>query len=68
VVGTVTAGGSGPCYGLVTDNGKQYALHSTAGTTLKKGTRLRVRTKPADARVSCGAGKQVEMLAVEPLR
>nr|WP_296074716.1 hypothetical protein [uncultured Actinoplanes sp.] len=65
----MTAGGTGPCYGLVTDDGKQYALHSTAGTTLEKGARLRVRTKPADARVvSCGAGKQVEMLAVEPLR
>ena len=29
--GRVTKGGSGPCYGLVTDDGKQYALHSTAG-------------------------------------
>src|SRR5690349_7245222 len=32
IVGTVTAGGTGPCYGLVTDDGIKYALHSTAGT------------------------------------
>jgi hypothetical protein len=68
VVGTVTAGGSGPCYGLVTDDGKQYALHSAAGTTLTKGARMRVRTEPAKARISCGAGKSVEMLTAEPLR
>ena len=68
VVGTVTAGGSGPCYGLSTDDGTQYALHAADGTVLVKGTRMRVAIKPAVARIGCGPGKLVEMTAAEPLR
>ena len=29
VAGRVTRGGSGPCYGLVTEDGTEYAMHST---------------------------------------
>ena len=68
VVGTVTDGGSGPCYGLTTDDGTRYALHSTDGTTLVKGQRMRIRTERAKVRIDCGAGKLVEMVAAEPLR
>jgi hypothetical protein len=68
VVGTVTAGGSGPCYGLSTDDGTQYALHAADGTVLVKGARIRVAIKPAVARIGCGPGKLVEMTASEPLR
>ena len=68
VVGTVTSGGSGPCYGLTTDEGTQYALYSTAGISLVKGARVRVRIKPAVVRIYCGPGKLVEMTAAEPLR
>ena len=68
VVGTVTAGGSGPCYQLTTDDGTRYALHSTDGTTLVKGVRMRVSIKPAVAKIWCGPGKLVEMTAAEPLR
>jgi hypothetical protein len=68
VVGTVTAGGSGPCYSLVTDDGTRYALHSTDGTSLVKGVRMRIRTERAKVRADCGAGKLVEMVAAEPLR
>ena len=68
VVGTVTAGGSGPCYSLVTDDGTRYALHSTDGTKLVKGERMRIRTERAKVRADCGAGKLVEMTAAEPLR
>jgi len=67
VVGTVTSGGSGPCYGLTTDDGTQYALYSTAGTALVKGARVRVRIKPALVRIYCGPGKLVEMTATQPL-
>jgi hypothetical protein len=68
VVGTVTAGGSGPCYELSTDDGTRYALHAADGTTLVKGARMRVTIKPALARIWCGPGKLVEMTAAEPLR
>jgi hypothetical protein len=68
VVGTVTAGGSGPCYSLSTDDGTVYALHAADGTTLVKGARMRVTFKPALAKIGCGPGKLVEMTAAEPLR
>jgi hypothetical protein len=68
IVGTVTAGGAGPCYGLVTDEGVRYALHSTAGTRLDKGARVRVKGTPAKIRIYCGPGQLLEMTAAEPLR
>jgi hypothetical protein len=67
VVGTVTAGGSGPCYELSTDDGTRYALHSARGTTLVKGARMRVTIKPAVAKIWCGPGRPVEMTAASPL-
>jgi hypothetical protein len=67
MVGTVTAGGSGPCYSLSTDDGTQYALHASTGITLVKGTRMRVTIKPAMAKIWCGPGKLVEMTAASPL-
>jgi hypothetical protein len=68
VVGTPTIGGTGPCYGLETDEGTPYALYSTAGTNLTKGTRMRITTKAAKVKIYCGPGKLVEMTAAEPLR
>jgi hypothetical protein len=68
IVGTVTAGGTGPCYGLETDEGQQYALHSTAGTRLDKGARIRIKATPARVRINCGPGKLLEMTAAEPVR
>ena len=68
IVGTVTTGGTGPCYGLVTDEGKQYALHSTAGLTLTKGGRVQIKTQPARVRIYCGPGTLLELTAAEPLR
>jgi len=67
VVGTVTSGGSGPCYGLTADGGTRYALHSTAGITLVKGARVQVLVKPALVRIYCGPGKLVELAAARPL-
>jgi hypothetical protein len=68
VVGTVTAGGPGPCYTLTTDDGTRYALHSADGITMVKGARMRVTIKPAVAKIWCGPGKLVEMTAAAPLR
>ena len=68
VVGTVTTGGNGPCYGLTTDDGVAYALHSTGGTTLTKGARMKVNTAVSRLKINCGPGKLVEMVAAQPLR
>ncbi|MGX6605391.1 hypothetical protein ACWKSP_25140 [Micromonosporaceae bacterium Da 78-11] len=65
--GTVTAGGTGPCYGMITDDGKQYALHAADGTELTKGKRIRIKTRPALIRIYCGPGELVEMTAMEPV-
>ncbi|WP_203785272.1 hypothetical protein [Paractinoplanes rishiriensis] len=64
----MTAGGSGPCYRLTTDDGTQYALYSGDGITLVKGDRIKINTKPALVRISCGPGRFVEIVAVEPVR
>ena len=68
VVGTVTRGGSGPCYGVQTDEGTQYALYSSKGQTMVRGTRVKVRTKPSKLKIDCGAGRFVEMTALELMR
>jgi hypothetical protein len=68
IVGTVTAGGTGPCYGLVTDEGVPYALHSTTGIRLDKGTRIQVQGTPAKIRINCGPGQLLEITVAEPIR
>lgn len=68
VVGTVTRGGTGPCYGLTTDDGRQYALYEAAGRELVKGTRMTVTTTPSRLRINCGEGTLVEITAIAPLR
>jgi hypothetical protein len=64
VVGTVTRGGSGPCYGLQTDDGVDYALYSAGGQQLTRGTRVKVQTRPTRLRIDCGAGRFVEIAAI----
>ena len=56
VVGTVMAASSGPCYGLVTDDGKEYALHSSDGFAVRKGERYRVRVARLALKIYCGPG------------
>ena len=66
VVGIVTRGGSGPCYGLQTDDGTQYALYSRNALPLTRGSYAKVRTKPATVRIFCGPGRFLEITALEP--
>jgi hypothetical protein len=56
VVGTATAASTGPCYGLVTDDGTEYALHSSAGFAVRKGERIRVRIDRLALKIYCGPG------------
>jgi hypothetical protein len=67
VVGVVTRGGSGPCYGLETDDGTRYALHSSARHELVRGDYVRVFAKPSLLRIDCGPGKLLEIVRVEPI-
>ncbi|MEJ3749765.1 hypothetical protein WEI85_41725 [Actinomycetes bacterium KLBMP 9797] len=64
LVGRVTKGGKGPCYGMVTDEGKEYALYSTAGTALTKGDTIRVRYGPLRLKIYCGPGEHVSALDI----
>jgi hypothetical protein len=66
VVGTVTRGGRGPCYGLQTDDGTEYALYSNRGHQWTAGTRVRVRVKPSAQLISCGTGRFVEITEFLP--
>ncbi|MFB9237006.1 hypothetical protein ACFFWC_15820 [Plantactinospora siamensis] len=63
--GWITRGGSGPCYGLVDDNGVEYALYGPTAGALAKGTRVVVRTAPTTAKVDCGPGR---LLAIRSVR
>jgi len=62
VGGTVTTGGTGPCYGLVTDDGEAYALYSDQGWTLVEGTRIRALVEPNPLRIYCGPGRHVRLV------
>jgi len=55
--GRVTRGGSGPCYGLITDDGTEYAVYSAAGRTLIEGTTVRIRFQPLAKKIDCGPGR-----------
>ncbi|MEV6305123.1 hypothetical protein AB0M02_37320 [Actinoplanes sp. NPDC051861] len=68
VAGMVTRGGKGPCYGLVADDGTQYALYSTAGTELTKGDRVKVNLETTLLRIYCGPGKLMSMVEAQKIQ
>ncbi|MBG0565254.1 hypothetical protein [Actinoplanes aureus] len=68
VAGMVTRGGTGPCYGLIADDGTRYALYSTGGTELTKGERVKVKLEPSMLRIYCGPGALMTMLEVERIK
>ena len=65
IEGTITRGGTGPCYGLVTFDGVTYAMHSDKGTELAEGDHIRAALTPAKLRISCGPGIPVSMGAIQ---
>ncbi|MEV4758210.1 hypothetical protein AB0J86_24250 [Micromonospora sp. NPDC049559] len=64
VGGTVTRGGPGPCYGLVTDDGVEYALYGRDAGTLTEGRRLVVLVGPQLLKVDCGPGRPASIVEV----
>ncbi len=65
VIGTVTRGGTGPCYGLATDDGRELALYANGAGSLIEGDRIRARVivpvQPAD----CGSGEAMNLLEIK---
>jgi hypothetical protein len=68
VVGRVVSGGSGPCYGVETDDGKLYAVHSPTAGELAVGTTVRVTIGPAPTDVDCGDGQPVSGKRIDIVR
>ena len=68
VAGMVTRGGTGPCYGLIADDGTRYALYSTTGVELTKGARVKVLLETTQLRIYCGAGTLMAMTDSEPIK
>ncbi|MEV2236605.1 DUF5818 domain-containing protein [Micromonospora sp. NPDC049891] len=67
LAGRLSQGGSGPCYTLVTDDGREYALHGTDKGTFATGTWVRVTTAAATAEMDCGPGIQLSILKMSPV-
>jgi hypothetical protein len=67
IVGRVTRGGSGPCYGVVDDDGVEYAVFSTAGLTLDEGATVRIRYGPLKRAIDCGAGRRIHASKIDIL-
>jgi hypothetical protein len=67
IVGTVNRGGSGPCYGLVTDDGVQYALYEAKGRALTIGIRIKADVSASMLDIACGAGTLVEVKTLTPV-
>ncbi|MET8278767.1 hypothetical protein [Micromonospora sp. NPDC005174] len=67
LAGRITRGGDGPCYGLVTDDGRQYALHGTGKGTFAVGTTVRVTIGPADPAADCSPGVPATIVDISPV-
>jgi hypothetical protein len=63
LAGRVAKGGSGPCYAVVTDDNRRYALHSTAGLVLEEGTYIRAKVGPLTAKIDCGEGTPLALIS-----
>ncbi|MEV1108050.1 hypothetical protein [Micromonospora sp. NPDC049751] len=67
LAGRINRGGDGPCYGLVTDDGQQYALHGIDKGTFTVGTTVRVTIGPADPAADCGPGIPATIVDISPV-
>lgn len=67
LAGRITRGGAGPCYGLVTDDGREYALHGPDRGTFATGAWVRVTVGPADPTANCGPGTPASIVKIDPV-
>ncbi|MBQ0902643.1 hypothetical protein KBX63_11600 [Micromonospora sp. U21] len=61
IAGHVTRGGSGPCYGLVSEEGVEYAVHGTGAGNLTEGSFVTLRISARSSEVDCGPGIRVRI-------
>jgi hypothetical protein len=66
-VGRVTRGGTGACFGMETDDGKQYALYTTLSVLPKVGDTVRVKYAPLLLKIDCGPGEHVSAITITPV-
>ncbi|MBX7269462.1 hypothetical protein KIF24_27920 [Micromonospora sp. Llam7] len=64
LAGRLSHGGSGPCYTLVTDDGREHALYGVGKGTFATGAWVRVTTAPAVPDVDCGSGIPASILKI----
>lgn len=67
LAGRITRGGDGPCYGLVTDDGREYALWGVDQGSFAVGTWVRVTTSPVVPKINCGRGTPASILKIDPV-
>ncbi len=65
VAGRVVRGGAGPCYGVQTDDGKLYAVHSASAGELAVGTTVLVKIGSAAADIYCGPGEPISASRID---
>ncbi|MBM7083525.1 hypothetical protein ACN267_22825 [Micromonospora sp. WMMD734] len=68
LAGRITRGGDGPCYGLVTDDGHEYALHGPGLGTVAAGSTVVVTVDPAVPPAACGPGTPVGVVRISVVR
>jgi hypothetical protein len=68
VVGTVTLGGSGPCYRIVTDDGQPWSLYGNDGMAVSAGAVVLVKIKPLTLKINCGPGQRAHIVKMEIVR
>ncbi|WP_346537057.1 hypothetical protein [Micromonospora sp. DPT] len=56
IAGRITRGGDGPCYTLVDENEREYALHGPDAGELTEGSFVTLRVTPRTDTVDCGPG------------
>jgi hypothetical protein len=65
LLGSITRGGPGPCYGFRTDGGREYALSGATIGPLAIGDRIRARIKTTEQPVDCGPGEVGILLEIK---
>ncbi|MGB2568795.1 hypothetical protein ACPFP2_10135 [Micromonospora citrea] len=67
LAGRIVRGGSGPCYGLVTDDGREYALYGAGMGSYGTGTTVKVTISSAVPRMDCGPGIPASIVKISPV-
>ncbi|MGW3784885.1 hypothetical protein ACWD5Z_09865 [Micromonospora chokoriensis] len=62
ISGHVTRGGRGPCYGLVAEDGVEYALHGPGYGLLVEGSFVTLRIVSRSSEVDCGPGVRASIV------